>query len=294
MRIYQQKNNTIIEGINDFNLEQTLECGQCFRFYKQNDNEYVVVAYEKLIHVKQEDDNLIFFNNSIEEVENIWIDYFDLKRDYGKIKNFLLQNDKKLEPAIKEKYGVRILNQQFHEMLISFIISQNKQIPHIKQLVRRISEEYGEYLGEVNGERYYSFPDVKTLGTITEEAFREMKTGFRAPYLYDAAQKLATGVISVETLKGLNENETRDELISIKGVGEKVANCVMLFSLGFREAFPVDVWIKRIMESVYFNGEDTPKDQIQLFAKEQYGEYGGYAQQYLFCFGRENKVGAKK
>jgi N-glycosylase/DNA lyase len=94
-----------------------------------------------------------------------------------------------------------------------------------------------------------------------------MKTGFRAPYLYDAAQKLATGVISVETLKGLNENETRDELISIKGVGEKVANCVMLFSLGFREAFPVDVWIKRIMESVYFNGEDTPKDQIQLFAK---------------------------
>lgn len=294
MRIYQQKNNTIIEGINDFNLEQTLECGQCFRFYKQNDNEYVVVAYEKLIHVKQEDDNLIFFNNSIEEVENIWIDYFDLKRDYGKIKNFLLQNDKKLEPAIKEKYGVRILNQQFHEMLISFIISQNKQIPHIKQLVRRISEEYGEYLGEVNGERYYSFPDVKTLGTITEEAFREMKTGFRAPYLYDAAQKLATGVISMETLKGLNENETRDELISIKGVGEKVANCVMLFSLGFREAFPVDVWIKRIMESVYFNGEDTPKDQIQLFAKEQYGEYGGYAQQYLFCFGRENKVGAKK
>lgn len=294
MRIYQQKNNTIIEGINDFNLEQTLECGQCFRFYKQNDNEYVVVAYEKLIHVKQEDDNLIFFNNSIEEVENIWIDYFDLKRDYGKIKNFLLQNDKKLEPAIKEKYGVRILNQQFHEMLISFIISQNKQIPHIKQLVRRISEEYGEYLGEVNGERYYSFPDVKTLGTITEEAFREMKTGFRAPYLYDAAQKLATGVISMETLKGLNENETRDKLISIKGVGEKVANCVMLFSLGFREAFPVDVWIKRIMESVYFNGEDTPKDKIQLFAKEQYGEYGGYAQQYLFCFGRENKVGTKK
>lgn len=123
MRIYQQKNNTIIEGINDFNLEQTLECGQCFRFYKQNDNEYVVVAYEKLIHVKQEDDNLIFFNNSIEEVENIWIHYFDLKRDYGKIKNFLLRNDKKLEPAIKEKYGVRILNQQFHEMLISFNIS---------------------------------------------------------------------------------------------------------------------------------------------------------------------------
>ena len=253
-----------------------------------------MVAFNKLLHIKQNGNQLIFFNTEKPDVENIWIPYFDLERDYNEIKSFLLKKDSKLEEAIKEKWGIRILNQEFCETLISFIISQNKQIPHIKQLVRRISEEYGEYLGEVNGERYYSFPDVKTLGTITEEAFREMKTGFRAPYLYDAAQKLATGVISVETLKGLNENETRDELISIKGVGEKVANCVMLFSLGFREAFPVDVWIKRIMESVYFNGEDTPKDQIQLFAKEQYGEYGGYAQQYLFCFGRENKVGAKK
>ena len=110
-----------------------------------------------------------------------------------------------------------------------------KEVEGIEKVIKEYSSN-----GKVNGERYYSFPDVKTLGTITEEAFREMKTGFRAPYLYDAAQKLATGVISVETLKGLNENETRDELISIKGVGEKVANCVMLFSLGFREAFPVD------------------------------------------------------
>ena len=291
MRIYQQKNNTIIEGINDFNLEQTLECGQCFRFYKQNDNEYVVVAYEKLIHVKQEDDNLIFFNNSIEEVENIWMDYFDLKRDYGKIKNFLLQNDKKLEPAIKEKYGVRILNQQFHEMLISFIISQNKQIPHIKQLVKRISEKYGNYLGTINNEKYYSFPSPKVLGTITEESFREMKTGFRAPYLADAVEKISSGYLCEKTFKNLNEEQARKKLIEIKGVGEKVANCVMLFSLGYRDAFPIDVWIKRIMESVYFNGEDTSKERIAEFAREKYGEYGGYAQQYLFCFGRDNKVG---
>ena len=293
-RIEIENKNTIIKEITDFDLEQTLECGQCFRFYKQDEEDYVVVAFNKLLHIKQSGNQLIFFNTEKPDVENIWIPYFDLERDYNEIKSFLLKKDSKLEEAIKEKWGIRILNQEFYETLISFIISQNKQIPHIKQLVRRISEEYGEYLGEVNGERYYSFPDVKTLGTITEEAFREMKTGFRAPYLYDAAQKLATGVISMETLKGLNENETRDKLISIKGVGEKVANCVMLFSLGFREAFPVDVWIKRIMESVYFNGEDTPKDQIQLFAKEQYGEYGGYAQQYLFCFGRENKVGTKK
>ena len=178
-------------------------------------------------------------------------------------------------------------------MLISFIISQNKQIPHIKQLVKRISENYGEYIGEVNGEKYYSFPDADILGNITEQDFRAMKTGFRAPYLYDAAQKLSKGEITAEKLKGLSEKETRKKLLEIKGVGEKVANCVMLFSLGFRDAFPIDVWMKRIMETLYFNGMDTPKEKIQEFAKELYGEYGGYAQQYLFCYGRENKVGLK-
>ena len=178
-------------------------------------------------------------------------------------------------------------------MLISFIISQNKQIPHIKQLVKRISENYGDYIGEINGEKYYSFPDVEVLGTITEEAFREMKTGFRAPYLHDAVQKLSKGELSDKKLCGLSEEDTRKALLTVKGVGEKVANCVMLFSLGFREAFPIDVWIKRIMETLYFDGNDTPKDKIQEFARELYGEYGGYAQQYLFCFGRDNKVGVK-
>lgn len=294
MRIEKENENTIIKEIKDFDLQQTLECGQCFRFYRQDEEDYVVVALEKLLHIKQQDNKLIFYNTSKEDVENIWIPYFDLERDYNEIKSYLLERDNKLEDAINEKWGVRILNQEFHETLISFIISQNKQIPHIKQLVRRISEEYGDYLGEVNGEKYFSFPNVNVLGTITEEAYRSMKTGFRAPYLYDASQKLANGIISNEGLQGLSEKETRDALISIKGVGEKVANCVMLFSLGFRDAFPVDVWIKRIMENVYFGGADTPKDKIQKFAKEQFGEYGGYAQQYLFCFGRDNKVGLKK
>ena len=167
-RIEIENKNTIIKEITDFDLEQTLECGQCFRFYKQDEEDYVVVAFNKLLHIKQSGNQLIFFNTEKPDVENIWIPYFDLERDYNEIKSFLLKKDSKLEEAIKEKWGIRILNQEFYETLISFIISQNKQIPHIKQLVRRISEEYGEYLGEVNGERYYSFPDVKTLGTITE------------------------------------------------------------------------------------------------------------------------------
>lgn len=293
MRILKDNENTIVEEIKDFDLSQTLECGQCFRFYKQDEQDYVIVAYKHLLHIKQIDDKLIFFDTDKVTVETLWIPYFDLERDYGEIKQFLLRKDNILEAAINEKYGVRILNQEFHEILISFIISQNKQIPHIKQLVKRISENYGDYIGEVNGEKYYSFPDVNALGKISEEAFREMKTGFRAPYLYDAVQKLSKGEISAEKMDNLSENETRKKLLEVKGVGEKVANCVMLFSLGFREAFPIDVWIKRIMETLYFDGNDTTKDKIQEFARELYGEYGGYAQQYLFCFGRDNKVGVK-
>lgn len=290
MRIREEKGNTIIKDVKDFDLSQTLECGQCFRFYKQDENDYVVVAYNKLLHIKQEGNNLIFFNCSENEIEG-WINYFDLNRDYDKIKKFLLRKDKVLKPAIEEKWGVRILNQEFHETLISFIISQNKQIPHIKHLVRRISENYGSYLGSVNGEDYYSFPSCSVLGTITEEDFREMKTGFRAPYLADAVLKLCSGELKETVFKGVEEEEARKKLMTVKGVGEKVANCVMLFSLGYRAAFPIDVWIKRIMEELYFNGEDTPKDVIAKFAKENYGEYGGYAQQYLFCYGRDNKVG---
>lgn len=291
MRIYTEKQNTIIEGIEDFRLSQTLECGQCFRFYKQDENDYVIVAYKNLLRMKQENDTLIFYDCDINSVKTIWIPYFDLDRDYAEIKRFLLEKDNLLRDSINEKYGVRILNQEFHEMLISFIISQNKQIPHIKQLVRRISEEYGEYLGEINGEKYYSFPEVEILGTITEEQFREMKTGFRAPYLADAVEKLSKNVISAVDFQGMDEDDARKKLMEIKGVGEKVANCVMLFGLGYRSAFPIDVWMKRIMETLYFQGKDTKKELIADFAKEMYGEYGGYAQQYLFCYGRDNNVG---
>ena len=119
-----------------------------------------------------------------------------------------------------------------------------------------------------------------------------MKSGFRAPYLYDASQKLASGEINEELFANLNEEDGRELLKSIKGVGDKVANCVLLFGLGYRNAFPIDVWIKRIMEAIYF-GKETSKEEIQKFASNHYGEYGGYAQQYLFCFGRDAKIGTK-
>ena len=295
-KVVSLDNNIIIKNIEDFDLKETLECGQCFHFLnieksENNNYTYLLSSFNKGLKIEQKNGNLIFHDTTLDEYNNIWKGYFDLDRDYKSIKKEIGDASPELRDIIEENNGIRLLNQDFFETLISFIISQNKQIPHIKQLVKRISEKYGNYLGTINNEKYYSFPSPKVLGTITEESFREMKTGFRAPYLADAVEKISSGYLCEKTFKNLNEEQARKKLIEIKGVGEKVANCVMLFSLGYRDAFPIDVWIKRIMESVYFNGEDTSKERIAEFAKEKYGEYGGYAQQYLFCFGRDNKVG---
>ncbi|MDD5827770.1 MAG: DNA glycosylase [Lachnospira sp.] len=284
----------IVKGIRDFDLEQTLECGQCFHFVKLGDEEYGLTAYGKLLHIKQTGDELIFYNTSGEDFEKIWRKYFDLDRDYSSIKDKLLEKDDKLKDAIERMDGVRILNQDFFETLISFIISQNKQIPHIKKIVADISEKYGKYAGNINGVDFYTFPSVGELKKATVEDLLELKTGFRAPYIADAVDKVNDNIIKEDCLRELNVDDCCEELCRIKGVGNKVANCVMLFSLGKREAFPVDVWIKRIMENLYFDSQDTSKDVIAELAKEKFGDLGGYAQQYLFYYGKTIKLGVQK
>lgn len=292
MKIIQKENDIILKETSDFHVGQTLECGQCFHFKKLGDNEYGLSALGKLLHIKQTKDCVILYNTTEKEYRKIWEGYFDLKRDYGEIKRTLLAADDKLGDAIKTMWGVRILKQDFFETLISFIISQNKQIPHIKQIVADISRAYGTFLGEIKGESFYSFPDCHTLKAAGEEELRRLKTGFRAPYICDAAGKISDGMLTEELLRSLETREAMNHLMEIKGVGEKVASCVMLFGLGMREEFPVDVWIKRIMEELYFHKE-TSREEIRTKAMELYGSYGGYAQQYLFYYGRVNQIGKK-
>ena len=291
MEVVKNGDKILVKDIKDFDIAQTLLCGQCFHFDELNDNKFGVVAYSTYCIVSQKGSDLIFEKSSLNEVKNIWIPYFDLERDYAFIKKYLLEKDDKLKTAIDEKWGIRLLNQEFHEILLSFIISQNKQIPHIKKIVKDISEKYGEYLGEYEDVKFYAFPEIEDLNKITVKDYRELKTGFRAPYLKDASDKLNDGSIDFNILRSIGYDKAIEKLTDIKGVGLKVANCVSLFSLGYRNSFPIDVWIKRIMEHVYFNDMDVSKEEIAKLADKLYGNFGGYAQQYLFSYGKDMNIG---
>lgn len=297
MNIIIEKNNLILEQVDSFDIEQILECGQCFHFDKLGEKEYVIVAKGQLLHIMQDSDKITLYNTDKITFESIWRSYFDLDTDYNQIKKWLIENEKKvlnnnsiLEKAIMDKCGIRILNQDFFETLISFIISQNKQIPHIKQIVNTLSIKYGTLAGEVDGKDYYSFPTLDQLSKVTENEIRLCKAGFRAPYIINACEKILDGTISEERLMEADSNQALEELMKIKGVGSKVASCVALFSLSKRNAFPIDIWVKRVMETIYF-GKDTSKNDIASLAEKLYGEYGGYAQQYLFYYGRDNSFG---
>lgn len=290
MNIYSEDKNLIIDDVQDFRIDEVLECGQCFHFTKLDEMEYELLAYRKYLRVKQQERRLILFDTSMEDYDCVWKIYFDMDTDYAKIKSSVVGADERLKDAVGAKSGIRILKQDFFETLISFIISQNKQIPHIKQIVHTLSKKYGDCIDLQDGKKVYLFPTVEQLYEVSEDELRACKVGFRAPYIRDAVIKVYNGEITRERLCMFSSNEAKKLLMSIKGVGYKVASCVLLFGLSMTGSFPVDVWMKRIMEELYFH-EDTKKEIIESFACEKFGKYAGYAQQYLFCYGRENGIG---
>lgn len=284
--------NVILTEYDSFVISQSLECGQCFRFEKLGDENYLVIAYNKLLRIYKDNDFIVFENTTQEDFENIWKHYFDFERDYIKIKNKLSQEDLTLKKAIEYAPGIRIFNQEFFECFISFIISQNNRIPMIKKVIENISIKYGNYLGKVNDKDYYSFPTVEQLAKADEEGLKECKTGFRAKYIIDAIDNILSGKINEKLFSDMSTEKLRELLINVKGVGPKVSDCVLLFSCGRSEAFPTDVWVKRVMSHFYFDGNDTPIKQIHEFAYKKFGDFAGFAQQYLFNYAREQKIGA--
>ncbi|MCD8159114.1 MAG: hypothetical protein LUD77_09545 [Clostridiales bacterium] len=244
------------------------------------------MAKNKVLYIKQEGNEILFYPCSKNDFENIWYDYFDLGTDYSEIKA-ILSKDSVLKEAAAFGDGIRLLNQDPFECLISFIISQNNRIPMIQKVIGNISARWGEKAGE-----NYFFPSLDSLKTSNCESLMECKTGFRHKYITDCLEKLSKGEISLETVKNMDTARAKEELMKIKGVGTKVANCVLLFSFGRREVFPTDVWIKRVMEYFYFDGKETPIKDIHALAAHKWGKYAGFAQQYLFYYARTLHINA--
>ena len=280
-----------IKNINSFELKDIFDCGQCFRWNKQEDGSYEGVFKRNVLNVKKEGNTVIFKGVCDGNIEEVVKDYFDLNRDYEKIKNNLSKIDDNMKKSIEYGKGIRILNQDLWEMIISFIISANNNIPRIKGIIERLSENYGEEI-DYNGKKYYMFPTPESLKDVSVERYRELGLGFRDIRLYETTKMILENKVNLEELeKNPNTMEVRDSLLTLSGVGPKVADCILLFSSLKRfEVFPIDVWVRRVMNDLYIKNEDetkVSKKQIEKIAKEKFGNLAGLAQQYLFYWRRE-------
>lgn len=272
---YKAENGNIyITGCDDFDLPHTLDCGQAFRWEENADGKWHGIAFGRYLELeKTENGVIVLYGVSENDFNNIWKDYFDLDRDYEKINN-MLKCDPTLKKAAEYSNGIRILNQEPWETLCSFIISQNNNIKRIKGIISRLCEYFGE---KIDGG--YSFPTAERLSKLTVDDLAPLKSGFRAKYIIDAAKKVSDGTVKIEELYKISTDTAREELMKITGVGPKVADCTLLFSLKHIDSFPKDVWIKRAMQTL-FDGE------LPEFALP----YAGIAQQYIFFYARDTKL----
>lgn len=272
MDVICEKNNIIVSGVSCLDLDLTLDCGQAFRWEKQADGSYSGVAGGYFLNISKSDNgDLIFKNTTKDSFDNFWVNYFDLNKNYEKICTSLKQ-DKLLSSTIDDYYGIRILNQDSWEALCSFVISQQNNIKRIKLIIKRLCTAYGENLGNGN----YTFPAPERLSELSAEDFEALGTGYRAKYLERLSKEVADGTIDLDKIKKLPLEQARKELLKIYGVGIKVANCVLLYGMGFYECVPLDVWMKRVME---YYPDGFPKC---------FEGCEGIAQQYLFHWARNN------
>lgn len=299
--VIESNDSVIIKGVKNFNIKQILECGQCFRWQRVTDTDYIVVSNRRVIEIIQEDDEVIIHNTNMNDFKNIWENYFDLNTEYEPLKEEL-SKDELLKQAIEFGYGIRLLNQDPFEMVISFIISARNSIPSIMKTIKKISEKFGDKI-EYKGEIYYAFPTPEQLKNATLEDIQETGASFRSKYIIDtiyninmALEAKKSGNLTDELkmydldyIMSLPTDECHVALQAFKGVGAKVADCIMLFSMGKKSAFPVDVWIKRAMIHFYV-APDVSLNKIRVFGREKFGELSGLAQQYLFYYARENNI----
>jgi len=285
----ERESTVEIQNLSSFEPRDIFHCGQSFRWEKKRDNRYLLVACQRVIEVEKKGDRIIFHNTDIRDFNKVWRDYFDLDTDYEKIQKRLIRRDPVMEEAVKFGRGIRILKQEPFETLISFIISSNNNIKRIKGSVEGLARTYGEMIEFYGGEFHYAFPTPKALSTATVEELKLLGLGYRARYVKETARKVWENPGILEKMIKEKRRECLEGVTNFSGVGPKVGSCVVFFSMGKREAFPVDVWVKRMMEVLYFQREASLKE-IEDFAMGKFGKYAGYAQQYLFYYAREKKI----
>ena len=274
-----EKDNYIeISGLDRFSIDKIFDCGQCFRFDPVGDG-IEGVAFGKILRFEQETaDKVKIYGIKKTDFDETFCRYLALDEDYSAVDSDIitrLKGDITIKEAIKYGRGIRILRQDRWEALCSFIISQNNNIPRIKKIIENMSREFGEKIDET----HYAFPTAESLYNAGVDKIFELKTGFRAKYIYDAAEKVVTGKIDLLSVDKMTTDEALEYLMQIKGVGLKVASCALLFGFNKTDAFPVDVWVKRVLEKYYPDGLDLTN----------LGAYAGMIQQYLFYYERYKK-----
>ena len=281
----------ILKNAKSFELKDIFDCGQCFRWNKESDESYTGVFKQNVINVKKQGQDVYFKGICSGYIKNVVTYYFDLERDYENIKKTLSKVDINMKTSIEYGKGIRILNQDLWETIISFIISANNNIPRIKGIIEKLSKTYGNEI-IWNNNKYYTFPSVNQLKDVTIEQYRKLGLGFRDIRLYETTQMILNKEIDLEYLKEEKDTlKVREELLKLSGVGPKVADCILLFSeLKRFDVFPIDVWVRRVMNDLYIkeeNEEKVSKKKIENLAKEKFGNLSGIAQQYLFYWRRE-------
>ena len=268
--------------IKDFVPEHTFECGQCFRWERQPDGSFIGIANSQVVRISAHESTVEIKGITPEDYESFWKRYLDVDRDYKVIKDAVNINEA-MGKAVTFGSGIRILRQDFFETLISFIISQRSSIPKIKSCVNKLCELCGERI-TFEGRTYYSFPTPQKVSMLSEDDIRSTGVGYRAPYILRAAQAMINGELDEKLLDTSDTPSARKQLLSLYGVGDKVCDCVLLFSLGKYDLFPSDVWIKRVMQ------EEFDAKDAKTLGESQFGSYSGFAQQYLFYWRKYNNA----
>lgn len=294
-KIIEKDDYIEIEGLENFNITHIFECGQAFRWDKTEENSYIIVADSKVIElIEKNNGNIIIKNTTKEDFQEFWHDFFDLDTDYTLLKEKLKSTkaynlNESLKEAIEFGYGIRLLNQEAFETIISFIISANNQIPRIKKSIKLLSENYGEFIEEYKGKKYFSFPKPEVLATIEPEEIREIaRVGFRDIRIVEASKMYLEN--REKYSRELEDIQLGENLLEMPGIGPKVRDCILLFGYSRYKTFPVDVWVKRMMETLYIK-KSIPNKKILEYALDLFGDLRGVAQQYLFYYARENKIG---